>query len=68
VVKDPRQFGGYQRQNPVDPEIYALCEAEAKKWVRGEKPPTLEPYATTLPYYFFDGDGRSNWFRKAWKR
>ena len=27
VVKDPRQFGGYQRQNPVDPEIYALCEA-----------------------------------------
>ena len=72
VVKDPRQFGGYKNSNPVEPEIYALCEAEAEKWARGEMPPTLEPYATALPYYFFDGrrgeDRRShNYFRGEWR-
>ena len=68
VLTAPRQFQGYSASNPVCPEIRALVEAEVKKWERGEDPPTMEPYAKALPYLYFDGDGRTNWFRGEWKR
>ena len=72
VMKEPGQFAGFKSRNPVVPEIYVLCEAEAEKWARGENPPTLEPYAPEVPYYFFDGrrgeDHRShNYFREEWR-
>jgi hypothetical protein len=61
-------FAGYRDSNPVDDDIRALCAEEAAKWARGEEPPTMEPYAPTKPYHYFDGDGRHNWFREGWKK
>ena len=66
VLTAPSQFVGYRERNPVCPEIYALCAEELAKWANGEDPPTMEPYAPTAPYYFFDGDGTNNWFREEW--
>jgi len=66
VVTKRAQFNGYRSKNPVESDIYDLCAEEAQKWIDGESPPTLAPYAPTAPYYFFDGDGVSNWFREVW--
>ena len=67
VLKKPLQFTGYNAQHPIDPEMYAVVVEEARKWSAGEEPPTHEIYAPTLPYFFFDGDGRENWFRAEWR-
>lgn len=72
VVTKPNQFAGYDPAHPVTDEIFALCAEELDKWERGEQPPTLEPYATGTPYYFFSGghfdkDGVAhNYFRENW--
>lgn len=68
VLTAKNQFAGYREKNPVDPDIYALCAAEATEWAGGTEPPTMEPYAPSTPYLFFDGDGRHNWFREGWER
>jgi len=66
VVTKCGQFNGYSRRNPVDPDIYDLCAGEYQKWIDGDPPPTLAPYAREAPYYFFNGDGLHNWFREEW--
>jgi hypothetical protein len=66
VVTARRQFVGYRESHPVDPDIYALCAAELAYWREGGEPPTHEIYAPSTPYYFFDGDGRNNWFREEY--
>ncbi|MDR2044880.1 MAG: cell wall hydrolase [Clostridium sp.] len=67
VITARGQFAGYDKGFPIEPEIYALCAEEAAKWANGEAPPILAPYATAAPYYFFDGDGRHNWYREGWR-
>jgi len=67
VVTAPHQFQGYREGNPVDEDIYALCAAELGKWAVGEAAPTHEVYAPTVPYFFFEGSGRHNWFRAEWR-
>lgn len=66
VITARRQFLGYHEDHPIDEEIRALCVAEVADWIHGVQPPTLEPYAPTAPYYFFEGDGRHNWYREEW--
>lgn len=65
VVTAPHQFA-YDESAPIKDEIRRLCEAELEKWVNGGTPPTVEPYAPTLPYLFFEGDGYHNWFKSEW--
>lgn len=65
VVTAPNQFAYYPK-SPVIENIRAVCEAEISKWANFEQPPTIEPYAPTLPYLFFEGDGYHNWFRAEW--
>ena len=67
VVTQKRQFAGYKESNPIDADIYALCLTELTDWWHGAEPPTHEIYAPTAPYFFFDGDGRNNWFREEWR-
>ena len=67
VLTAPNQFAGYNESFSVDPDIYEVVAEEAAKWFAGEAPPTHEIYAPTLPYLFFDGDGKNNWFREAWR-
>lgn len=66
AVTAPGQFVGYNENHPVDPDIYDLCLEALADWQSGAEPPTHEIYAPTAPYYFFDGDGRHNWFREEW--
>lgn len=67
VITAKSQFVGYRPDNPIDPDIFALCKDELESWWSGAEPPTLEPYAPTAPYYYFDGDGRHNWYREEWR-
>lgn len=66
AVTAPGQFVGYNEQHPVDVDIYNLCLEALSDWQSGAEPPTHETYAPTAPYYFFEGDGRHNWFREEW--
>lgn len=68
VITQKNQFKAYHADNPVDPEIYTLCVNELTDWWNGAHPPTHELYAPTAPYYYFDGDGTNNWFRKEWNK
>ena len=66
VITQPDQFHGYSPWHPICPYIYTIVREELEKWQRGEAPPTLYPFAPTLPYFFFCGDGTHNWFRAQW--
>jgi len=73
VVTMKGQFIGYKKGHPVDEGMYALCLEEYIKWMNGEEPPLLPPYANSLPYYYFSAgrgsDGRShNFFREGLKK
>lgn len=65
VVTEPHQFA-YDETAPIKDDIRRMCEEELEKWVIGEAPPTVTPYAPSLPYLFFEGDGYHNWFRAEW--
>jgi hypothetical protein len=67
VITAANQFAGYHAENPADEDILALCRQEVGDWSHGAEPPTLEPYADAAPYFYFDGDGRHNWFREVWQ-
>lgn len=66
VITAPGQFVGYDEKHPIDTDIYSLCLEVLSDWQHGAEPPTHEIYAPTVPYYFFEGDGRHNWFREEW--
>ena len=57
----------YDPDTPVHEDILNLCKEEATKWADNKPPPTMEPYAPTLPYLFYSGDGSHNWFRAEWQ-
>lgn len=65
VVTAPYQFAYYETA-PIKDEIRRMCEEELEKWAKGGSPPVVEPYAPSLPYFFYEGDGRHNWFRAGW--
>lgn len=65
VVTAPYQFA-YDEAAPIKDDIRQMCEAELEKWAKGGAPPVVEPYASSLPYFFFEGDGCHNWFRAEW--
>lgn len=65
VVTEPHQFA-YDDSAPIKDDIRRMCEEELEKWATGGAPPTVEPYAPSLPYLFFEGDGYHNWFRAEW--
>ena len=65
VVTAPYQFV-YDETAPIKEDIRELCVEELEKWINGDTPPTLEPYAPTVPYLFFEGDGHHGWFRAEW--
>jgi hypothetical protein len=67
VVTAPRQFVGYRTSHPVCPDIRDVVITELMAWAQGAEPPTHPRYAPTAPYFYFDGDGRNNWFRKEWR-
>lgn len=78
VVTQHRQFHGFSPNFPTNyyvdgVNIRDIVIEELEKWVAGEAPPLLYPFATSLPYFYFWGDyrpGRAvhhNWFSEEWK-
>jgi len=67
VLTAPSQFMGYRASFPVDPAIRAVVEEVLADWAQGAEPLTHELYAPTAPYFYFDGDGRNNYFREVWR-
>lgn len=66
VLTAEEQFA-YDPYAPVYDDILHLCQEEAEKWADGMPPPTMKPYAPTVPYLFYTGDGYHNWFREEWQ-
>jgi len=66
VITQNRQFHGFRPSFPVDERLREVVVEVLEYWASGGEPKTLYPYAPTLPYYFFRGDGRNNWFRLEW--
>jgi len=72
VITQPWQFVGYSPHHPICPGIVELVREELTKWLRGEYPPLLYPFALTVPYFFFDSDPHSspvphNFFREEYR-
>ena len=78
VIVQHMQFHGFNPSHPVDyitqgHSIRAVVIEELEKWMAGEEPPILYPFAPTVPYFFFRGDYQSgggvhhNWFRSDWR-
>lgn len=67
VVTAPYQFVGYQESNPVDVDLYALCEDVLSRWYREKDGETDVGRVLPSEYLFFTGDGQHNYFRNAYK-
>jgi hypothetical protein len=52
----------YDEDFPLRGDIRELCLSEAGKWAAGEPAPTHPIYAPTAPYFYFNGDGKHNYF------
>lgn len=66
IVTAPRQFHGYDPENPVTDEISSVVLEVLDAWSRGKEALVYEPYATTSEYMYFSGDGVHNWFREEY--
>lgn len=62
VIRQPHQFHGYSRSNPVDPGLLAIAEDVLARW-RAE-PSCIGEIGRVLPanMLFFYGDGQRNHF------
>lgn len=67
VIRAHRQFVGYRSHFPVWDCILELVIEQLTIWEFGGEPPTHTRYAPSAPYFYFDGDGRNNWFRENWR-
>lgn len=67
VVTQPRQFSGYDEDNPVDEDILALVWDVLARW-EAEKI-CVGHVGRVLPkeYLFFGGDGKTNHFRTEYR-
>ena len=66
VVEQSGQFTGYSKDNPVEHDIYKLCEKESILFLNGESAPVLSPYANFPGYFYFEGINGHNWFREEY--
>ena len=67
VVTAPSQFVGYRESNPIDEELWLLCEDVLTRWQR-EKNGEIEVDRVLPPdYLWFSGDGYRNYFRNAYR-
>jgi spore germination cell wall hydrolase CwlJ-like protein len=67
VVRQRSQFHGYRSRHPVCSYIREVVARELHDWSNGAEPPTLYPFAPSVPYFFFAGRNGHNWFRERWR-
>lgn len=67
VTTAPYQFLGYQPDNPVDPDLKALCEDVLTRYFAEKDGDTNAGRIIPADYLFFYGDGERNHFRNDFK-
>lgn len=67
VVSAPGQFYGYSVNYPLDDDLVELAKDVLTRWYREKDGET--DVGRTLPsdYYYFNGSGGHNWFRKEFR-
>lgn len=63
VVRQPSQFSGYSRHNPVEDELLELAEDVLERWEREKNGETDVGRVLPGQYLYFGGNGRTNRFR-----
>lgn len=63
VVKQPSQFSGYSKYNPVDEELLELAEDVLARWEKEKNGETDVGRVLPEQYLYFGGNGRTNRFR-----
>lgn len=66
TVTAPRQFVGWQKNNPVDETLAALCEDVLSRWYAEKNGEANVGRVLPPDYTFFTGDGQRNHFRNAY--
>jgi len=67
VITQNMQFHGFRPSFPIEQDLRDVVVGVLEYWSEGGEPKILYPYAPSLPYFFFRGDGTNNWFREDWK-
>lgn len=63
VLEQPHQFDGYKPSHPVDVDILEVVQDVLDRYDTVGEEGRVIPY----DYLFFEGDGKSNHFRKEWR-
>lgn len=66
IVAQPAQFAGYDPDNPVLDDIYALVEDVLDRWAREKDGETDVGRVLPKEYLYFTGNGRENIFTTGW--
>ena len=67
VVTTPKQFVGYNEENPVDDGLITLCIDVLTRWYAEKDGQTEVGRVLPSEYLFFSGDGKQNHFRTDYK-
>lgn len=67
VTTAPYQFVGYREHNPIDNDIWELCEDVLSRWYAEKSGETDVGRVLPSDYLYFHGDGSHNHFRNEFK-
>lgn len=67
VTTAPYQFAGYRPNNPVDPDLKALCEDVLTRYFAEKDGDPNAGRILPSDYLFFSGDGERNHFRNEYE-
>lgn len=67
VVTTPKQFVGYNKENPVDDGLITLCIDVLTRWYAEREGQVEVGRVLPADYLWFSGDSKRNHFRNAYK-
>lgn len=67
VVTTPKQFVGYNEENPVDDGLITLCIDVLTRWYAEREGQVEVGRVLPADYLWFSGDGERNRFRNAYR-
>lgn len=67
VVTTPKQFVGYNEENPVDDGLITLCIDVLTRWYAEREGQVEVGRVLPADYLWFSGDGKRNHFRNAYR-
>lgn len=67
VVTTPKQFVGYNEENPIDDDLITLCIDVLTRWYAEREGQVEVGRVLPADYLWFSGDGERNHFRNAYR-